>query len=224
MATIHYLNWDKEGEEHGEATEIFHDANVDETPDKIDEEAFQEHWREVAEVDVEHPEEAWKQWNAGSRQESEQFLNAEVRSMSVGDIVEMGGTYYLAAPVGFEEVEITSSGFQPEEYAGDTVKLIKGISGVMHTPEIIEGTFSSTGKTIMVEVDRGSRTKTYRLDAEELMTGGLEVRRATTFKLYTPDNLSRQQKANYAPGPQAGADTKQDPEELPAPTHMEVEA
>lgn len=118
MATIYYLNWDQErraddSQELGPASELFHKYNVESVldedekpPTQYDEEEFNELYREVADVDVEDPEAAWKQWNAGSGHESQAFYEAEVRSMSVGDIVEIDGTYHLAAPVGFKEIEV----------------------------------------------------------------------------------------------------------------------
>lgn len=105
----------------------------------------------------------------------------------------------------------------------ETVRLIKGISGVSHTPEVIEGETSSTGKTIAVEVDNGGgSTKTYRLDTEKILSEGLEVRRATTFELYTPERFQRKQKSNYAPGPQVGVNEVSEANDLPEPTHEPV--
>lgn len=118
MATIYYLNWDQEhraedDQELGPASKLFHKYNVESVldedekpPTQYGKEEFNDVYREVAEVDVEDPEEAWKQWNAGSGYESREFYEAEVRSMSVGDIVEIDGTYHLAAPVGFKEIEV----------------------------------------------------------------------------------------------------------------------
>jgi len=83
------------------------------------------------------------------------------------------------------------------KFAGQKIRLIQGISGVFHTPYIIEGVISSTGKTIEVEEKHGSRT--YRLDTETILTGGVEVRRATTFKLYTRRKYLSQKRANYDP-------------------------
>lgn len=100
----------------------------------------------------------------------------------------------------------------------ERVLLIQGISGVMHTPTIVEGETSSTGKTISV-TDKHKDSKTYRLDAEKLFTGGLEIRRATTFELYTPERLQQKQHANYGPGPQSGANEISDTDDLPDPTH-----
>ena len=118
MATIYYLNWDKEHrtEENpglGAASELFHKLGVesvldeDEKPGKsYTEDEFDELYREIADVDVDEPEEAWAQWNAGSDHESQQFYDAEVRSMSVGDIIEVDGTKYQAKSIGWDEIEV----------------------------------------------------------------------------------------------------------------------
>jgi hypothetical protein len=100
----------------------------------------------------------------------------------------------------------------------EKIRLIQGISRVFHTPEIVEGKTSSTGKTI--EVEDESKGKTYRLDTEEILTDGLEVRRATTYKLYTPEKYIRQKKANYDPanGRNLNADDIEK-SELPEQTH-----
>lgn len=108
----------------------------------------------------------------------------------------------------------------------EKIRLIQGISGVFHTPYIVEGKTSSTGKTIKVEEKHGNRT--YRLDTEKILTGGIEVRRATTFKLYTRKNLIRQKKANYDPANYRNTDTKKVMESMlegdfPEPTHQVVE-
>ncbi|MCF7875629.1 hypothetical protein K9M06_01105 [Candidatus Bipolaricaulota bacterium] len=107
----------------------------------------------------------------------------------------------------------------------EKIRLIQGISGVFHTPYIVEGKTSSTGKTIRVEEKHGNRA--YRLDAEKILTGGVEVRRATTFKLYTRENLIRQKKANYDPANYRNLDTKDVMKSMlegdyPEPTHQVV--
>lgn len=106
--------------------------------------------------------------------------------------------------------------FDPNE----TVRLITGVTRVMHTPEIIEGTASSTGKTVEVEVDWDStRTKTYRLDADTLLAGDSEIRSGSYFQLYTPDRFQSKQRGNHAPGPQAGTNSVSDADDLPDATH-----
>jgi len=147
IATIYYLDWDQEGrdERYGPARELFDEANLGNTPDRFSADQFDDLYREVADVDVDGPEDAWRQWNAGSGYESEAFTkiqyceqcdqyidsrdsavdhadrehDAEVyrpgdlpdyihgeRSMSVGDVIEIDDTYYVAAPIGFEELNI----------------------------------------------------------------------------------------------------------------------
>jgi len=105
--------------------------------------------------------------------------------------------------------------------ASETVRIIAGIQRVMHTPEILEGRTSSTGKTITVTVREGtSNEKTYRLDTETILSGGTEFRDSRTFELYTPERFRKNQRANHAPGPVAGADEVSDTEDLPPATHV----
>lgn len=103
----------------------------------------------------------------------------------------------------------------------ERVMLIQGIVGVMHSPSIVEGETSSTGKTISVEDKHGD--KTYRLDAETIFTGGGEYRKAASFQLYTPETYQNKQEANYGPGPQSGANEISDTNDLPDPTHRPTE-
>ena len=115
---------------------------------------------------------------------------------------------------------------QLSKYANEKIKLIQGISGVFHTPYIIEGVISSTGKTIEVEEKHGRRT--YRLDTETILTGGVEVRRATTFKLYTRKNYLSQKRANYDPANFRNTDTHKVAESMAKgdfvkPTHQIIE-
>ncbi len=147
IAKIYYLDWDKEGrnDRYGPARELFNEAHTDNLPHQFSTDQFDSLYREVAEVDIDDPEKAWRQWNAGSGYESEQFTQLQYcercdqyiestdtavahadhehdveaytsgdlpdyihgeRSMSVGDVVEIDGSYYVAAPVGFEELDI----------------------------------------------------------------------------------------------------------------------
>ena len=107
----------------------------------------------------------------------------------------------------------------------EKIRLIQGISGVFHTPYIVEGETSSTGKTIKVEKKHGSQT--FRLDTEKILSGGVEVRRATTYKLYTRKNLIKQKKANYDPANYRNVNTKKVMKSMldgdfPEPTHQIV--
>lgn len=115
---------------------------------------------------------------------------------------------------------------QLSNYADQKIRLIQGISGVFHTPYIVEGVISSTGKTIEVEEKHGRRT--YRLDTETILTGGVEVRRATTFKLYTRKNYLSQKRANYDPANYRNTDTSKVAEEMAKgefvkPTHQVIQ-
>ena len=109
-ATIYYLNWDEEARERAEdpevdehpamgpAGELHHKLSVkkvldeDEKPSmEYSEDEFDELYREVETVEGSTEDDLgqlWKEWNAGSRQESQEFYEAEVRSMSVGDVIE----------------------------------------------------------------------------------------------------------------------------------------
>lgn len=124
-ATIHYLNWDEEhreseGEEYGPATDLFHDFGIEsrleeeeKPPTSYTEDEFDQLYREIATVDrdinevsMSELEEIWREWNAGSRHESQEFYDAKVRSMSMGDVVELDGEYYQAKAAGWEEIQV----------------------------------------------------------------------------------------------------------------------
>jgi hypothetical protein len=108
-----------------------------------------------------------------------------------------------------------------EEYAGDTIRLETHILGVMNSPEIVEGKVSSTGKTIRATHPHNDE-KAFRFDTATILAGEGEYRDSRTFSLYTYDTFQRTQRANLAPGPQAGANRVSDPEDLPNPTHEVV--
>jgi hypothetical protein len=99
--------------------------------------------------------------------------------------------------------------------ANETVRLITGITRLLHTPRVIEGETSGTGKTIAVE-DNGS---TVRLDSETIFSGDSEFRDARYYELYTPGRLRSKQRSNKQPGPRRGTDSVADADDLPAPTH-----
>ena len=103
----------------------------------------------------------------------------------------------------------------------EKIRLIQGISSVFHTPYIIEGETSSTGKTIKVQPK--NKDKTYQLDTQQILTGGMEVRRATTFKLYTKEDYHTREKANKQPGPRSGVNKLTEKSELPEQTHELIE-
>lgn len=114
-ATLYYLNWDQEGGNTGPASTLFHKYGVESVldedempPTEFTDEEFNDLYREIATVegDYSDPEQLWKEWNAGSGYESLDFYEAEVRSMSVGDVVELDDTYHLAKSIGFDEIEV----------------------------------------------------------------------------------------------------------------------
>lgn len=123
QATIYYLNWDREHRdeeypEPGPAGELFHKLTVEEVLDehekpreRFEQDEFSELYREVTELDsdysVDDLEQLWKEWNRGSREESWEFYEAETRSMSIGDVVEIDGTYYQAKSIGWKEIEVS---------------------------------------------------------------------------------------------------------------------
>ena len=106
----------------------------------------------------------------------------------------------------------------------ETVLLMTGINGLFHTPEVVEGTTSSTGKTIHVPEDEGTSDRTRRLDSETIFAGGHETRGARYFELYTPERLRKKQRINKQPGPRAGTNSVSEPEDLPEPTHYPDES
>jgi len=85
VATIYYLNWDQERENHGPATELFHKISVEQVLDEDEkprnqytQDDFDSLYRELSTVDVDSSddlEQLWKEWNRGSRQESGEFLD-----------------------------------------------------------------------------------------------------------------------------------------------------
>lgn len=95
----------------------------------------------------------------------------------------------------------------------ETVLLIAGVNGLMHSPRIVEGETSSTGKTISVTEER--RNTSYRLDTEKILNGRGEYRKGGYYKLYTKDEFRSSQNANLARGPVAGANEVTDADELP---------
>lgn len=97
----------------------------------------------------------------------------------------------------------------------ETILLISGVQRLMHSPRIVEGKTSSTGKTVAVT----RRNKTYRLDTEKLLNGYTEFRDGGYYELYTKSGFRSSQRGNLARGPVEGANEVTDPEELPEATH-----
>jgi len=99
----------------------------------------------------------------------------------------------------------------------ETILLISGVQRLMHSPTIVEGKTSSTGKTVAVE--DSTRDKTYRLDTKKLLNGDTEFRGGSYFELYTKEAFQSTQNANLARGPVAGANEVSNANDLPEPTH-----
>lgn len=84
-ATIYYLCWDEEQSNQGPATELFHKISVEQVLDEDErprkqyrQDDFDSLYRELTTVDIDSDddlEKLWKQWNRGSHQESDQFLD-----------------------------------------------------------------------------------------------------------------------------------------------------
>lgn len=81
MGRLHYLNWDREEDQHSPASTLFHELHVDEDlPNSFTEDEFDEMYREVAEIDIdsgdpEELEQVWKEWNTGSGLEAQKYLD-----------------------------------------------------------------------------------------------------------------------------------------------------
>lgn len=91
--------------------------------------------------------------------------------------------------------------------------------GLMSPPRIVTGAVSSSAKSIIIPDDEGFSDKCRYLDTAEIFAGESEYRDSTSYELYTPGRFISQQRANYGPGPQSGANEISDPDDLPAPTH-----
>lgn len=97
----------------------------------------------------------------------------------------------------------------------ETIHLITGITRLLHSPDVIEGETSGSGKTMSVEV----QGKSYRLDTEKILSGESEFRKGRYFEIYTPGRLIQNQRSNHSPGSQTGASKISDPDELPNPNY-----
>jgi hypothetical protein len=77
-AVLYYLNWDREDDNTGPASTLFHELHVDEAEyESFTATEFEDLYREVAELETnsDDPEDVWRQWNTGSGQESQQYLD-----------------------------------------------------------------------------------------------------------------------------------------------------
>lgn len=97
----------------------------------------------------------------------------------------------------------------------ETVRMIAGITRVQHSPSVIEGETSGSGKTISVE----HNGRSHRLDTETILSGDSEFRNGRYYEIYTPGRLRKTQRTNQAYGPEAGANGVSDISDLPDPTH-----
>jgi len=104
VPTIYYLNWDSPAADLA-AEDRFHEYHS-ETPEYLTETEFDDLYREVADVETQDLEQLYHEWNYGSRHESQKFVEAEVRSMSVGDVVRKDADYYICAVIGWDELDI----------------------------------------------------------------------------------------------------------------------
>lgn len=104
VLTIYYLNWDIP-DANPLAEDRFHKYH-DEIPDRLTETEFDDLYREVADIDTKNLEELYHEWNYGSGHESQAFVEAEVRSMSVGDIVRKDADHYICATIGWDKLDI----------------------------------------------------------------------------------------------------------------------
>lgn len=108
MPQIYYLQWDDE--DNVDAQDRFHEYHLD-TPDTLSYTEFDQLYDPVAEVETDDLEELYREWNRGSSYETKKFLSEQVRSMSVGDIVERGDQYYMCASIGWDEISIEERGY-----------------------------------------------------------------------------------------------------------------
>ena len=65
-----------------------------------------EHYELVGEEEVVDLSDLWKRWNRGSGQESQAFIEAETRSLSVGDVVMFDGDAYRCDRIGWTPIEL----------------------------------------------------------------------------------------------------------------------
>lgn len=109
MATVYYLNWDQP--ENEAQREFFHKAHLSET----DLSSVNKEWyRKVTEVKGIEREKIWTAFQGGipidtddekMNQLRDTFNNTEDRSMSVGDIIELGGEPHIAISMGFKKTK-----------------------------------------------------------------------------------------------------------------------
>lgn len=106
MATIYYNGWHRaqaRAESHA-MRDAFDPLGIENRDhhDRPTTGEFLAFYDYVGEDDLENIEDAFRQWNAGSGQESNAFRRAETRSLSVGDVVRHEGVAYVCRPIGFQ--------------------------------------------------------------------------------------------------------------------------
>lgn len=65
-----------------------------------------EHYEFQGAEDVVDLADLWERWNRGIGQESETFIEAETRSLSVGDVVVLDGDAYRCDRIGWTPIEL----------------------------------------------------------------------------------------------------------------------
>jgi hypothetical protein len=104
MARIFYLNIDTGASEVKIRATQLHTEFHNEGPTGLDQERFQELYREVATVPGDDPDEVFE----GFLAEAESGLvDADERGMEVGDIIQLEDTSHVYVPEGWQEITIT---------------------------------------------------------------------------------------------------------------------
>lgn len=104
MPTVYYLNWDKE-DANPLAEEFFHECH-NAVPEQLIKTEFNDFYREVIQADTQNLGQLYHEWNYGFGYESQDFVKAEVLSMSVGDVVQRDEKHYICAVIGWDHLEI----------------------------------------------------------------------------------------------------------------------
>lgn len=72
-----------------------------------------EYYRIAGEEDVVDLVDLWERWNRGSGRESRAFIEAETRSLSVGDVVVLDGDAYRCERIGWTEIKLREADCTP---------------------------------------------------------------------------------------------------------------
>ena len=73
-----------------------------------------EHYERAGEERVVDLSDLWERWNRGSGRESQAFVEAETRSLSVGDVVMLDGDAYRCERAGWTPIELREGDRTPE--------------------------------------------------------------------------------------------------------------